>query len=151
MSMPSSPAAAVASSRTGGPTRDGASGDGSESGHSSVAASGFVASCCPARAAMTVTLSGAPRTSASPTSVAAASRGESEAAISPISASSTCPERPSLHSTNTSRSATGNGPSRSTATWSWGPMERVMMLRGAAGMSGSPEMPRCSSNSHARE
>ena len=27
----------------------------------------------------------------------------------------------------------------------------MMMLRGAAGMSGSPEMPRCSSNSHARE
>ena len=121
------------------------------SGHDASLREGFEASSSPARATITVTLSGAPRTNARPIRAGTASCGSSSAASRPISSSATCPERPSLQSRNTSPTVTGNGPSRSTSTWGCGPIERVMMFFGAASLACSRDMPPADSSSQTSE
>ena len=120
-------------------------------GHGSSLRDGFEASSSPARATITVTLSGAPRTNARPIRAGTASAGSSSAVSRPISSSDTWPERPSLQRRNTSPDVTGNGPSRSTSTRACGPIERVMMFFGAASAACSRDMPPADSNSQTRE
>ena len=82
-------AAAVRSSGQGTGRGFGTTTASSSSGQGMALASGREASFSPMRATISVTLSGAPRTSARPTRAAAASAAGSPAAISPISSSAT--------------------------------------------------------------
>jgi hypothetical protein len=145
------PATASGSQGTGWSGRSEARFSPAVSGQGELASAGSVATLASALATISVTLSGAPRTSDRPRSAAAASAGEVLAANRPISSSATCPDSPSLQSTNTSPATTGNGPSRSTSTRACGPIDRVMMFLGGASIGSPPSLARAASTSQARE